>query len=564
MKTTPPAKSATAIIDAMAQKLNLVQMQHHVKERSDGPYLIVDVALPAERLFRALREAQAQVSADNPFRERATVAQREKTSPDRLSLPECQLLKATLSESLTVDRNTFSDDFFGRYIRSVFGYEDQIISAGNHIVYGRRGSGKSSLLAYAMHNCIKQGLPFAWVDMQTYADRNDVQISVDLLGDVVSQLIGFAAKPEELASTRRALESIASMSDHDAEAALAPVIPRLKRALGKLAQAKGTVSLFLDDVHVVRREAQPRLLSRLYSACRGTSCHLKISGIEQFTRPWDSSRNLGLQPPHDAQVLKLDYNLTMPDKSRDHIGNILDAHAKFCGLPDIAYISGKGVLSRLAWVAAAVPRDALNLFSQAITKASAHGQRRVSITSVNAAASDMAEQKLRDMQQDAKGEDAKLQGVLERLKVFCISKKQKNAFLLEIRNDDPTFQGIQELIALRFVHVLHEGITPREAGRRYQALMLDYGFYVGIRAARSVDLFQKEPKTPSAQELRKLPIFSLEDDDANAVAKVGVELGGQATPALGLHEGRGAQAVRPRRRVHPKGRRRIASPRKSA
>jgi hypothetical protein len=122
---------------------------------------------------------------------------------------------------------------------------------------------------------------------------------------------------------------------------------------------------------------------------------LKISGIEQFSRPWDSNKNVGLQPPHDAQVL--------------------------------------------------------------------------------------------------------------------------NAFLLEIKNDDPTFKAIQELIALRFVHVLHEGITPHEAGRRYQALMLDYGFYVGIRAARSVDLFQKEPKAPSVQQLRKLPIFTPTRKDADAL-----------------------------------------------
>lgn len=47
---------------------------------------------------------------------------------------------------------------------------------------------------------------------------------------------------------------------------------------------------------------------------------------------------------------------------------------------------------------------------------------------------------------------------------------------------------------------------------------LDYGFYVGIRAAKSVDLFQKEPKTPTAQELRKLPIFTGTKPEAEIVA----------------------------------------------
>jgi len=202
----------------------------------------------------------------------------------------------------------------------------------------------------------------------------------------------------------------------------------------------------------------------------------------------------------------------MPDKSLAHIESILDAHARFSGLPNIAYITGHGVLDRLVWVAAAVPRDALNLFAQAIAKASAQGQLRVSITSVNAAASEMAEQKLKDMTQDAKGDNTSVQSVLSQIKTFCINKKRKNAFLLEIRNDEAIFKTVQELIALRFVHVLHEGITPHEAGRRYQALLLDYGFYVGIRAARSVDLFQQEPKAQSVQQLRKLPIFIAEDE----------------------------------------------------
>jgi hypothetical protein len=122
----------------------------------------------------------------------------------------------------------------------------------------------------------------------------------------------------------------------------------------------------------------------------------------------------------------------------------------------------------------------------------------------------MAEQKLRDMHQDHRGALTTTQAVLERIKTFCVQGQRKNAFLVEIVNDDPTFKAIQDLIALRLIHVLHEGITPHEAGRRYQALLLDYGFYVGVRAAKSVDLFHKEPKTPTVQELRKLPIFSVE------------------------------------------------------
>jgi hypothetical protein len=508
MNISAPSVAAAEVVDQMAKKLSLVRLDHHLKDRADGPYLIIEVAEPSERFYRALRDVQSTLPERHLFGERATVSRRQKARMDRLALPETQLLKATLSESLTVDRHTFSDDFFSRYTRSVFGYEDQIIATGNYIVYGRRGSGKSSLLAYAMHNCKRQGLPHAWIDLQTYAGRADIQVSVDVIGEILAQLSQWGSPAGELSFVQEVVHSLATMPDAEAEKALVRVLPRVKRAMADVAATQGDIAIFLDDIHLVSRETQPRLLGYLYSATRGNRCHLKLSGIEQFSRPWDSSGNVGLQPPHDAQPLKLDYNLTMPDKSRDHIGSILDAHARFCGLPSVSYVAGEGVLSRLVWVAAAVPRDALHLFAQAMTKAAAHGQRRVSITSINAAASDMAEQKLKDMQQDRREDGGSVDAVLERIKAFCITEKKKNAFLLEIRNDDVTFVAVQELIALRLVHVLHEGITPHEAGRRYQALMLDYGFYVGIRAAKSVDLFQREPHTPSVQDLRRLPIWS--------------------------------------------------------
>jgi hypothetical protein len=46
-----------------------------------------------------------------------------------------------------------------------------------------------------------------------------------------------------------------------------------------------------------------------------------------------------------------------------------------------------------------------------------------------------------------------------------------------------------------------------EAGRKYLALILDYGFYTGIRAAQSVDLFNKQTQRVTYKELRRLPVF---------------------------------------------------------
>jgi hypothetical protein len=57
------------------------------------------------------------------------------------------------------------------------------------------------------------------------------------------------------------------------------------------------------------------------------------------------------------------------------------------------------------------------------------------------------------------------------------------------------------------LHVISEGITVGEAGRKYLGLILDYGFYTGIRAAQIVDLFNKQTARVVYRDLRKLPII---------------------------------------------------------
>ncbi len=134
-------------------------------------------------------------------------------------------------------------------------------------------------------------------------------------------------------------------------------------------------------------------------------------------------------------------------------------------------------------------------------------KKSLTVTSINAAASEAVEGKLQDIEKDASVEFGAVSSLLEKIKIFCITTKRKNAFLVRIQNSNSGYLMIQKLIALRLVHVLHEGTTPYKAGERFIALMLDFGFYTGIRAATSVDLFPDRPRQLLAAELRKLPVF---------------------------------------------------------
>lgn len=496
------------IIEAYSRQVGGVTPSYYIKERPDGPFLIIECAQPTDNHHRILNHVLSGLTSSNRFKERAIVQKRKEAPEKRLLLPETQLLVKEIAQNLTIDRHSFGEDFFTRYTASVSGFEQQIVAKANYVVYGRRGAGKSSLLAYAMHTAIKNTWGYSWVPMQPFANRSDKSVIPSVISAILYELKGIPGENPEIDNLIKKFDEISEGDDKQALSLSDKLIPRTRKLLGQISSASKPLTIFIDDIHVINEVIQPMVLGYIYKLTRANNIFLKISGINQLTKLWDSASNFGIHLPDDAQRLDLDHNLTMPDKSKTHIVSILNAHAKFCGLPNIGYLAGDDVLSRLILVSAGVPRDSLNLFKIAISKAIAKSQKLVSITSINAAASEMAEEKLKDVEIDNGSDFQEIKNILEEIKHFCIAKHRKNAFLVAISNSAPRFELIQKLGALRLVHILQEGITPQKAGQRYIALMLDYGFYVGIRAARSVDLIPSEPRALSAKELRSLPVFS--------------------------------------------------------
>jgi hypothetical protein len=494
-----------AILATFKRRSGFYGIEYEVKQRADTQALVLHMANPTERFFRVLQEARAGVDRDDI----PPVTIEERVPRNRLQSAEAKYFLQTLSESLNISRFSFKEDFFTRYTKSVSNAEAQITAAANHIVFGRRGAGKSSLLLYALRGRDAETQPSAWIDMQVYESRSDNRVVLDILIDVLRQLEAFLARSSAYTQVLNTIQRLRKETEV-ADDQIRLLLPEVRALFAVVATGAKDLFFFLDDFHVIDISSQPTLLGFLYSVSRGNNLFLKLSAIETLTRSWDSKAHVGLQVPHDAQTIKLDYNLTMPDKAAAHIEGILDAHAVYCGLPSVRFLCTSGdVLSRLVWVSAGVPRDALNMFAQAMTKGTAEGRSLVSVTNVNVAASEMVSQKLRDLEVDVpeKTIEGDLTSALEKVREFCVKKERKNAFLAEIRNDDSFYQKLLKLVDLRLVHVISEGITVGEAGRKYVALILDYGFYTGIRAAQSVDLFNRQTQRVAYKDLRKLPVF---------------------------------------------------------
>ncbi|WP_332688820.1 hypothetical protein [Devosia sp.] len=470
-------------------------------QKQSSTVLVINLSYPSDRFFEILENASINVGIEDLFLT-PTIKSRS-GDYNLIDAAEGKYLVKVLSETLNVNRFTFGDDFFSRYTKSVAGAETQIVANANHVVLGRRGAGKSMLLLFAWHSRVDDEKPSIWVDMQVYSGRDDIDLVKDVLIDLVEQAAEFSGL-----DATAILDALRSCESKLSE--IRKILPNVRKYLSYFSSKKSEVFVFLDDFHVVDMAIQPILLDVIYAVCRGNQVFLKISAIETLTKTYDSATSTGIEVPQDAQNIKLDYNLTMPDKATAHIEAILNSHAEHAGIRSIRRLCvSPDVIPRLTWVAAGVPRDALNLFSQAMLKASLEGRKRVSVSNINVAASETLSIKLREIETDASDKAAKLQELVEDIKYFCISEEKKNSFLIEIGVNAEIFAYIMNLVHLRLLHVITEGITVGDAGRKFMGLILDYGFYTGIRAAQSVDLFNRQSKKVAYKDLRGLPILPL-------------------------------------------------------
>lgn len=489
------------ILEMFEKNSGLVGVQHEVLRRAGNEVLVLYVSYPTERLYEILENARNAVAVGSspPI---ATLKVRNRDNV--LEGPEGQLLLRVLAETQNVNLHSFDGDFFSRYTKSVSGAEALIVSSANHVVLGRRGAGKSMLLLYAWHSRRKSQLPSIWIDMQVFSNRSDEQVIADILGGILRQAGDF------LGESPAQQDFLTALKAEDINLSkIRRILPEMRTWLSGFAARSQDAFIFLDDFHVIAPALQPVILDTIYAISRGNRLFIKISAIETFVRTFDPAKKQGLEIPQDAQNISLDYNLTAPDKATAHIEAILDSHAQYSGLRSVRRLcTSQNVIPRLTWVAAGVPRDALNLFSQAITKAAVEGRQRVSVSNVNVAASKTLSIKLRDLDTDASVGSDELRALIKAIERFCITHKHSNAFLVEIGADPALYENIMRLVDLRLLHVISEGITVGKAGRKYIAVILDYGFYTGIRAAQSVELFNKQSNKIAYKDLRKLPVFN--------------------------------------------------------
>ncbi len=416
-------------------------------------------------------------------------------------------LRSLITRSLRVTSDQLSEDLVIQFVPFRAREEQTITQPANHAILGRRGVGKSSLVLLGVRRLLASGHHPVWLDMQPYRGRADVRSIAEILREIL-QLArhGLKGTNQNLASALQILDGTLERRNFS-EDDLKSVLPRIREEIRTFTRTmQSRLYVFLDDAHLVSPELQPLLFDAVYAVLKGAGGWLNVAGVKHLTVLYDSGRRIGLQMPNDAQPIDLDLTLTDPPAARDHLVAILEQFLKSCGIRRRISLIPDAAIERLVWCSAGVPRDFLWLFQTALQHALQNRRGRIGVQEVNLSVGEFAQDKMTELAEDSTENSDDLRELLENLQHECLDELRSNSFLVKFAPRNRGYDLLQKLMDLRLIHLLHPSITPGKAGERYEAYLLDYSFYTGVRRRHGLKELHITAKAPPRyRELRRLP-----------------------------------------------------------
>lgn len=497
-------RDAQEVIEAFEREVGVSSIPHVRVLAGTREFLKFAVGREAPLYSYALLEAQRNLRPDNAYKGAlGLVLAKAENFPG--SIEANALLTLLTRSTREVSQGSAPRGYSVPYAPFQKREDHLLAQPANHIVRGRRGVGKSTLIRRATEILAGTNALVCVLDMQTYSTLTGDDLVREVLFDVCN---GIATSANRLGSNAAAEgEALRSAATEIASGAIsvarAPVV--IKRVMASLTKGiTGDAFVFLDDFHLIARDAQPKLLHVIHAALKGGNGWLKVAGLSSLLNVYAPNEREGLQIPGDAQYVPLDLTLENPEAAEAHLRTILEGFLTAIGYTLTGTVLPDAAFRRLAWANAGVPRDFLQMFARSLQHASRNRHAAVTLSDVNVAIGEFGQQKMDDLQKDARYVAGKLRAMLEKLESLCLEGQKINAFL--IRSDDTPERAVVQILSdLRMVHLIHQSITPRRAGERFEAYILDYSLFTGFRRRPNVKEMIPQHLQFKASELRALP-----------------------------------------------------------
>ena len=450
---------------------------------------------------------------------------------------------------------------------------ERLSSRQNHVVFGRRGAGKTSLLKSALGGVEHVDV---YLNLEDYKDITFPNIVIHILAELLSVLRERIErkhpwyKPSLRAwSVKRRVEKsyktlwkyrhepdTETQEIREKEAYREQMTASVKSVIGEGGAAtarekareitrqvpkdkleylllelstykklirsisdlfKGQpIFLVLDDFYFVPKATQPDLIDYFHRLTKGTGLFIKLATIQHRSKLYRRAHDLyvGVERGHDIFEVDMDYTLDNFDELQKFMRKLLENAREKSGIDENVneLFAGDG-FSQLCLASGGVPRDFLSLFITLAKNAANNSQDIGKVQVTNAAIANIGS-KLESMHKDSGDEDIILGGYLSRIKEYVYNEKRTNVFLVakdELDRDPQFRQAIRELVDLRLIHLVdHNTSRAPSDGRRYEAYLLDIGLYDNPRP-RSFTQVEPSQRDDKARKdtLRASPVFEL-------------------------------------------------------
>lgn len=375
-----------------------------------------------------------------------------------------------------------------------------VVAPRHHLIFGRRGAGKTALMVEAKRAILADGNVAVWVNLQTLRLESVPRAFVFICQRICEAMQAYFAQsqrtPQVLSMVSALAEDLDRMSRNNvvSDDELGRIIPRIQNTIRRFVEsASCRLYIFIDELHYFDRTKQPRLLDAIHGIVRDCDAWLKIAGIRHLSRWFQSHPPLGLQTGHDAVHIDLDITLESPTKAKDFLEQIFLSYAKTVGISSLSRIIMTEALDRLVLASGAVPRDYLVLSADAIRQAQRRERAKlVGVQDVNKAAGEAAKVKLAELEDDTSSIEgsSSLVTTLNDIRTFCLDENRFTFFRIDFRDKErhaSEYGVIQDLMDLRLLHLIDSSLSDeREAGRRSEVYMIDLSQFSGQRLKKNL------------------------------------------------------------------------------
>lgn len=458
----------------------------------------------------------------------------------------------------------------------------------NHIIFGRRGSGKSLLLKslkeqkkafcitvnledfkdisfpnsiiQVQKSIIKQLLPILkdknsffsinyWKTSRPLIKKLEQQIKTlntqlehpDEYDEAIKQKKAGKKYGKGKGKTARTEFETGAETSEEVETAKEIKIDKLNSLKNGLAEIKELFTnvsknisqdlfLILDDFYFIRKNEQPYFLDFFHRLSKNTPLYLKVATIKHRTRLYMQNESyIGIELPHDAQSINLDYSF------EDFNALVLFMKELLLHINKKVNVSIRyddfitdNAFRFLCLASGGVPRD---FFSLLVSLGPMLGEDK-SITKPNVIdkAIENISNKMETFRTDTAEEGIILEDYLKFIQNSIINEKRWNAFLVsnvDVQEHPHINQAIKELADLRFLHLVNPNISSANSdGTRYSAYLIDIGLFPNAnpRKFQQVEPGQKDERSRE-DKIRSAPKLNLDDYKAYiSTKKLGTDI----------------------------------------